>query len=337
MKGDKMYLKPKALINYPGFFEIPDFRNYGISLDSLVIDTDTGELVDAFITSSGYLSVQLLDKDNKRRLRGIHRLKIIVFKNDGRDISKMVINHIDANKLNNELDNLEVLTQQENIEHAGRLGISSKCRLLEVRDIDTLEITTYPSYIKCAKAIGISKDMVAFRAANGPERIYPERKQYRVIGCDIEWGDVTTADKQLDEYGVNAPVLVKYVISGSIDEYSSLTTASQALNVPMSTLSIWLNTPDQPVLPGMFQIKKKYDGSPWRLIGDPVLELAQFTKDVPVVRVHSITNIREVFNSGTDAARKSGIKTTTLYYRLKSKGNVVFSDGYRYMYYHDCI
>lgn len=332
-----MYLKPKALINYPGFFEIPEFPNYGLSLGNMVIDTDNGELVDVFITSSGYLSVQLLDSSNKRRLRGIHRLKIMVFKNDGRNISGMVINHIDANKLNNELDNLEVLTQQENIEHAGRLGISPKCRLLEVRDIDTLEVTVYPSYIKCAKELGISKDAVAYRAANGPERIYPERKQYRAVGCDIEWGDISTADKQLDEYGVNSPVLVKYVISDSIDEHTSLTTASRALNVPISTLSIWLNTPDQPVLPGMFQIKKKYDSSPWRVIGDPVLELAKFTKDVPVVRIHAITNIREVFNSGTDAARKSGLKSTTLYYRLKSKGNVVFSDGYRYMYYHDCI
>ena len=52
---------------------------------------------------------------------GLHRLVFIYFKHE---IPKnMVINHIDGDMSNNHIDNLECITQSENIKHAYKTGL----------------------------------------------------------------------------------------------------------------------------------------------------------------------------------------------------------------------
>jgi len=54
------------------------------------------------------------------------------------------INHIDGNKINNRLDNLETVTRQENIKHSYRLGLSytngSRCHLSKLNERIVLKI-----------------------------------------------------------------------------------------------------------------------------------------------------------------------------------------------------
>lgn len=52
---------------------------------------------------------------------GLHRLVFEYFKHD--IPYKMVINHIDGNKNNNHIDNLECVTQSQNIKHAYDTGL----------------------------------------------------------------------------------------------------------------------------------------------------------------------------------------------------------------------
>ena len=55
----------------------------------------------------------------------VHRLICVAFKNF--DInSNLTINHIDGNKKNNKLDNLEILSIHENIIHAFKTGLMPK-------------------------------------------------------------------------------------------------------------------------------------------------------------------------------------------------------------------
>lgn len=69
-----------------------------------------------------YLSVVLC---NKWILRSwfVHRLKAITFIEKKMD--KTFINHIDGNKLNNEISNLEWCTMSENIKHAHKIWLIS--------------------------------------------------------------------------------------------------------------------------------------------------------------------------------------------------------------------
>ncbi len=68
----------------------------------------------------GYLRVHL-NKNGKGERHLIHRLVVRAFiPNPG---NKPEVNHINGNKQNNHVDNLEWCTSKENIQHAIRLGL----------------------------------------------------------------------------------------------------------------------------------------------------------------------------------------------------------------------
>lgn len=68
----------------------------------------------------GYLRISLW-KDNKNEFIGIHRLVAETFIEN--PFNKPFVNHIDGNKQNNNVENLEWVTQKENIQHAYRTRI----------------------------------------------------------------------------------------------------------------------------------------------------------------------------------------------------------------------
>lgn len=63
-----------------------------------------------------YHRVTVTTKDNITKTCSVHRLVVEAFK--GLIPPNMTINHIDGNKLNNNISNLEIITQEENTQHA---------------------------------------------------------------------------------------------------------------------------------------------------------------------------------------------------------------------------
>ena len=105
------------------------------------------------------------------------------------------------------------------------------------------------------------------------------------------------------------------------------------LGVSEAAISTWVRKPNQPVLPGLIQIKLASDPSPWRKVTDMYKELAEFTKHKPVVVIDTIRDIEKIYESARQCAMAMGIKPTALHHRLQSAGNTVFSDGCRFCYY----
>lgn len=69
------------------------------------------------ISAFGYFQMQLHKEGNHKNFY-IHQLILLTFKGN----SSLDCNHIDCNKLNNNLENLEYITHKENIRHAWRNG-----------------------------------------------------------------------------------------------------------------------------------------------------------------------------------------------------------------------
>tara|TARA_R110000744_G_C19063636_1_gene529288 strand:+ start:86 stop:598 length:513 start_codon:yes stop_codon:yes gene_type:complete len=67
----------------------------------------------ASVNKRGYYQVGLT-KDGKTKSRTIHQLVAESFLNHKPFGFKLVVNHIDHNKLNNKLDNLELITSRQN-------------------------------------------------------------------------------------------------------------------------------------------------------------------------------------------------------------------------------
>ena len=73
-----------------------------------------------FSFSNGYYLVMLYN-NNKRKSIAVHRLVATHFIDNPNNYD--VINHIDGNKLNNNVENLEWCTQSHNVKEAYRLGL----------------------------------------------------------------------------------------------------------------------------------------------------------------------------------------------------------------------
>lgn len=81
-----------------------------------------GGIVKPWISTTGYYTVCLSNREIKLKPKmRVHRLVALAFLENPEE--KKYINHIDANKLNNNLENLEFCTHQENMQHARRLGL----------------------------------------------------------------------------------------------------------------------------------------------------------------------------------------------------------------------
>ena len=113
----------------------------------------------------GYKRVSLSKKGIVKTI-SVHRLVAITFVEGD---SKLTVNHIDGNKLNNHFSNLEFISSSENVKHAHQIGIvpkpvqkvgtenlRSKLNEKQVREIRKSEI----SYRKLAKIYEIHHSVI---------------------------------------------------------------------------------------------------------------------------------------------------------------------------------
>lgn len=114
----------------------------------------------------GYLVVKL-SRNNKTNGHLVHRLVAAAF--IGKIPDKCEINHKDGNKKNNHLANLEIVTRQENIDHAVRIGrinnkgsqnAQAKISEAKAKRIKTAYETGRGGYKSLGKRFGVSWGIV---------------------------------------------------------------------------------------------------------------------------------------------------------------------------------
>lgn len=94
--------------------DIVGFPNYTIDLNGQVYSKDLKRVLSPYSNGIGYMAIKLL-QNGKRYQKYIHRL---VAENFIGDCNKLDVNHIDGNKLNNSVNNLEIVTHRVNQIHA---------------------------------------------------------------------------------------------------------------------------------------------------------------------------------------------------------------------------
>lgn len=116
----------KSVPQYEGLYEVSEYGRVR-SLDRVVNcklgkRTIKGKILSQRTTPFGYKEVGLGNNGNAKTHK-VHRLVALAFLTNPE--SKLFVNHIDGNKVNNLLTNLEFVTASENSKHAVETGLQS--------------------------------------------------------------------------------------------------------------------------------------------------------------------------------------------------------------------
>jgi len=160
--------------DYEGYYQVSNLGNVR-SLDRTLknkngLYTRKGKMLKKLINSKGYYVVNLR-KNCTHKIQTIHRIIAETFISNKNNYP--CVNHIDGNKLNNSLDNLEWCTYSHNIKEAFRLGLNKY----------TYKENFNPYYWKGKKGIEHSKSK--------------QVNQYDLKGNLLnKWGSITEASEK---------------------------------------------------------------------------------------------------------------------------------------------
>lgn len=122
--------------------KVQEATDYSVSCIGRVRNDETGHILKPAQDRYGYLRCILMS-NSKRLSRLIHRLVAIQFIKNPK--KKLQVNHIDGNKKNNNIENLEWVTGSENIRHSYKIGThvgrpGIKHHNVKLTEIQVLEI-----------------------------------------------------------------------------------------------------------------------------------------------------------------------------------------------------
>jgi len=139
--------------NKETWVKVKDHPDYEINKEGVIRRIDTKELL-----NRSYPSVEIPNGRHPKRVY-LHRLLAEAFLDKPQTEERLVVNHKDGNKFNFHLDNLEWVTQSQNMIHAyhsGRRKPAQGENMIPVvgRNIATKEVRTWPGIRMAARAIG---------------------------------------------------------------------------------------------------------------------------------------------------------------------------------------
>ena len=130
------------------------YDNYYVSDDGQVKNIITGRIKKATLDDKGYYRV-LLSKDNKHKNCLVHRLVAIAFLPNPDNNPQ--VNHIDGNKENNNINNLEWCNNRYNTLHALQHHLRGNVKVIYQYTKDNTFIKKWQSSAEVMRELGIHK------------------------------------------------------------------------------------------------------------------------------------------------------------------------------------
>lgn len=201
LDGDKTNVDPHNLIwdfskNDVSFFDanlkkrfkfIPGYTGYGISEDGDVINYRTRKLIANYTDVAGYLMFGITPDVGKRTIVGQHRLLALAFLKYDARVCRLDVNHVDGNKSNNCLKNLEWADRKRNCDHAYATGLrTDNCRVL-VRNAFTGFVREYYSLEEAARHLEVDGETIRLRVQSDGQKVYKPGLQFKKKNSSTEW------------------------------------------------------------------------------------------------------------------------------------------------------
>ena len=154
----------KDISNYKGYYQASNIGRIK-SLDRYVrgryntMRLIKGKVLKPGITNKGYFAVNIYRIGNHRML-SVHRLVAVTFINNPEN--KATVNHKNGNKLDNRVENLEFMTQKENVNHAYNKGLHNyNRRKILMLSLDNEPLLWFNSLTEASTMSGVNLSSVS--------------------------------------------------------------------------------------------------------------------------------------------------------------------------------
>lgn len=151
-KEMRLFKYKKKMENWKKIIIEDCVTNYSVSTKGNVRNDISNRLLKGSLTN-GYKCVDIIIPNKKTKTCSISRLVAQVFIENKNNY--LYVNHIDGNKINNEVENLEWVTQKQNIKHAiDNNLINFHTRKIHKYDMNNNYIKSYESIKEAANELG---------------------------------------------------------------------------------------------------------------------------------------------------------------------------------------
>lgn len=150
----KIYLNDYIIPNEI-WTQIPGYNNYKISNYGRIVNITNNTLKRTPLDNNGYPHVNLWEKGKNKTFQ-VHKLEYMAF-NLEENINNKVVNHIDGDKTNNNLNNLELITYAENNFHAEyKINTHKTSKIVQMINDEENVIKEFPSIAEAQRLLSIS-------------------------------------------------------------------------------------------------------------------------------------------------------------------------------------
>lgn len=164
-KIDKLF--DKAFPELVEGVELPNLSKYKIRKNGYVYSKYEAKVLKPANNKKGYLQVSLIHDDGQTKSLLVHRLVAMAFLEECED--KTQVNHIDGNKKNNHVNNLEWCTGTDNLVHAVTTGLYKTKQRKCVISLDGIEWIEYNSFAEAARELECNKSNLRETAVKNSE------------------------------------------------------------------------------------------------------------------------------------------------------------------------
>lgn len=221
---------------FPGYCYIPGLSRYLINREGEVISPISGTKLSPYVDANGYLMYGVQPDIGKRTIVGMHRLLSLAWLKYPADVDRLDVNHIDCNKSNNALDNLEWVTRSRNNQHMHENNLSNSIRVL-TRDVLTGYVSSYYGMSEAGRVHGCNHVTIRNRINGSNLGKTYGGFQYK-LDEDTPWPIITEAMEvsEIPEDGT-CSIFVDGSNMGTVKEFRTTLEAANYMSVCYVALS----------------------------------------------------------------------------------------------------
>lgn len=305
-----------------GFYYIPGFELNCINEKGVIFRIPQSDIIFPNVEKNEkyagliYPSYRININNGLISTRYVHRLLGLTFKNPPKNYPLLSIDHIDGDKSNFELDNLEWVTSSENNIRAFENNIRTDNKVVLSKDLTTGEIRTFYSQAELSRVMGFNQGTISSYLTRGG--VYGKRFVFKEATDERSWEEISGTNE------LSFDIKARHVITGETIQVTGINKAIKLFKSSSPAIIKQLNDKRVPrkILNG-YEVKLSSDHSPWKEFSEHELHIYScgMPSETPVFEITDLENNEtSVIYGIKEALQLTGVVKRTLIVVAKRGG-----------------